>query len=233
MLEVLREEVYLANMELKNQNLIKYTWGNVSGVCREKKLFVIKPSGVDYEDLSPENMVVCDFDGKVVEGDLNPSSDTLTHAALYKAFDHIGGVVHTHSPWATSWAQAGLDVPVYGTTHADTFYGPVPCARYLNQEEIDRGYEYETGQLIVDTFVKQGIDYEAIPAILLHGHGPFTWGKNAKDAVVHAVVLEEVCKMNYRTQMLKHDASYLPQEILDKHYLRKKGKNAYYGQKKG
>lgn len=226
----LKKEVYEANMEVQKQNLIKYTWGNVSGIDRSKGLFVIKPSGVAYENLTPDMMVVCDLDGNVVEGNLNPSSDTQTHAVLYKHFDEIGGIVHTHSPWATVWAQAGLDVPVYGTTHADTFYGDIPCARFLTEEEILKAYEYETGKVIVEEFSKREIKPMDIPAILLKGHGPFTWGKDSNEAVVNAVVLEEVCKMNYYTEKLNEKVEKLPQRVLDKHYLRKHGKDAYYGQ---
>jgi len=229
-LKKLKKEVYEANMEVQKQNLIKYTWGNVSGIDRSKGLFVIKPSGVAYEDLTPDMMVVCDLDGNVVEGNLNPSSDTQTHAVLYKHFDEIGGIVHTHSPWATVWAQAGLDVPVYGTTHADTFYGDIPCARFLTEEEILEAYEYETGKVIVEEFSKREIKPMDIPAILLKGHGPFTWGKDSNEAVVNAVVLEEVCKMNYYTEKLNENVEKLPQRVLDKHYLRKHGKDAYYGQ---
>lgn len=231
MLEALKEEVFRANLELPKHGLIKYTWGNVSAVDRAEKLFVIKPSGVDYETMTASDMVVCDFDGNVVEGELNPSSDTPTHAYLYQHFPEIGGVVHTHSTWATIWAQAGLDVPAMGTTHADTFYGAVPCARYLSQAEIDEGYEWNTGKVIVETFEERGLDPMAIPGVLLHGHGPFTWGKNAKAAVMNAVVLDEVAKMNLFARELNHFAPELPQRILDKHYLRKHGKNAYYGQK--
>ena len=216
MLNALKEKVYEANMEVQKQNLIKYTWGNVSGVDREQNLFVIKPSGVKYEDLKPEDMVVCDFDGNVIEGELNPSSDTKTHAALYKAYPEIGGIVHTHSPWATIWAQAGLDVPVYGTTHADTFYGSVPCARFLTQAEIDQDYEGNTGQVIIETFTERELNIMDVPAVLLSGHGP--------------VVLEEVCKMNYYTLNLNENIEDLPKRVLDKHYLRKHGKDAYYGQ---
>ena len=175
MLEQLKEEVFQANLELPERGLIKYTWGNVSAVDREKGLFVIKPSGVGYDDMKASDMVVCDFDGNVIEGDLNPSSDMPTHAVLYKEFPEIGAVVHTHSTWATIWAQAGLDVPAMGTTHADTFYGTVPCARFLTQAEIDRGYEEETGNAIVETFSERGIKPMEVPGVLLHGHGPFTW----------------------------------------------------------
>ena len=232
MLEQLKEEVFQANLELPERGLIKYTWGNVSAVDREKGLFVIKPSGVGYDDMQASDMVVCDFDGNVIEGDLNPSSDMPTHAVLYKEFLEIGAVVHTHSTWATIWAQAGLDVPAMGTTHADTFYGTVPCARFLTQAEIDRGYEEETGNAIVETFRERGIKPMEVPGVLLHGHGPFTWAKDAKGAVLNAVVLDEVCKTNLFARQLNAFAEELPQRILDKHYLRKHGENAYYGQKK-
>ena len=232
MLEQLKEEVFQANLELPERGLIKYTWGNVSAVDREKGLFVIKPSGVGYDDMKESDMVVCDFDGNVIEGDLNPSSDMPTHAVLYKEFSEIGAVVHTHSTWATIWAQAGLDVPAMGTTHADTFYGTVPCARFLTQAEIDRGYEEETGNAIVETFRERGIKPMEVPGVLLHGHGPFTWAKDAKGAVLNAVVLDEVCKTNLFARQLNAFAEELPQRILDKHYLRKHGENAYYGQKK-
>ena len=232
MLEQLKEEVFQANLELPERGLIKYTWGNVSAVDREKGLFVIKPSGVGYDDMKASDMVVCDFDGNAIEGDLNPSSDMPTHAVLYKEFPEIGAVVHTHSTWATIWAQAGLDVPAMGTTHADTFYGTVPCARFLTQAEIDRGYEEETGNAIVETFRERGIKPMEVPGVLLHGHGPFTWAKDAKGAVLNAVVLDEVCKTNLFARQLNAFAEELPQRILDKHYLRKHGENAYYGQKK-
>ncbi|AEB29022.1 L-ribulose-5-phosphate 4-epimerase [Carnobacterium sp. 17-4] len=231
MLEQLKEEVFQANLELPKQGLIKYTWGNVSAVDREQGLFVIKPSGISYEEMKASDMVVCDMDGKVVEGKLNPSSDTLTHAVLYKEFSEIGGIVHTHSTWATIWAQAGLDVPAMGTTHADTFYGSIPCTRFLNQKEIDEGYEEQTGHVIVETFKERNIKPMEIPGALLHGHGPFTWGKNAKEAVMNAVVLDEVCKMNLFSRQLNSFSEELPQRVLDKHYLRKHGENAYYGQK--
>lgn len=230
-LEQLKEEVFQANLELPKQGLIKYTWGNVSAVDREQGLFVIKPSGISYEEMKASDMVVCDMDGEIVEGNLNPSSDTLTHAVLYKEFPEIGGIVHTHSTWATIWAQAGLDVPAMGTTHADTFYGSIPCARFLNQKEIDEGYEEQTGHVIVETFKERNIKPMEIPGVLLHGHGPFTWGESAKDAVMNAVVLDEVCKMNLFSRQLNSFSEELPQRILDKHYLRKHGENAYYGQK--
>ncbi|WP_265459584.1 L-ribulose-5-phosphate 4-epimerase [Enterococcus sp. HY326] len=231
MLEQLKKEVFQANLELPKHGLIKYTWGNVSAVDREQNLFVIKPSGIDYDTMQASDMVVCDFDGKVVEGKLNPSSDTPTHAVLYKKFLEIGGIVHTHSTWATGWAQAGVDLPAMGTTHADTFYGSVPCARFLTQAEIDAGYETETGNVIVETFKERNIQPLEIPGVLLHGHAPFTWGKDANAAVMNAVVLEEVAKMNFIARQINSYAPELPQRILDKHYLRKHGEDAYYGQK--
>lgn len=231
MLESLKEEVFQANLDLPKHGLIKYTWGNVSGIDREAGLFVIKPSGVSYEAMTAEDMVVCDLAGNVVEGKLAPSSDTPTHAVLYQQFPELGGIVHTHSTWATIWAQAGQDVPAMGTTHADTFYGSVPCARFLTQAEIDAGYEKETGNVIVATFKERGLAPLEIPGVLLQGHGPFTWGKDAQSAVMNAVVLDEVCKMNLFTRQLNPFAEVLPARILDKHYLRKHGKNAYYGQK--
>ena len=231
MLEALKEAVFKANLDLPKHGLVKYTWGNVSAIDREAGLFVIKPSGVKYETLQASDMVVCDLAGNVVEGELNPSSDTATHAVLYQSFPEIGGIVHTHSTWSTIWAQAGLDIPAMGTTHADTFYGPVPCARFLTQSEIDRGYESETGHVIVETFKNRGIDPLAVPGVLLHGHGPFTWGKTADIAVMNAVVLDEVAKMNLFSRELNHFSESLPQRILDKHYLRKHGKEAYYSQK--
>lgn len=232
MLEKLKEQVYLANMELPKRGLVTYTWGNVSGIDREKGLFVIKPSGVDYDLLKPDDMVVMDLQGNKVEGDLNPSSDTKTHLVLYNAFPGIGGIVHTHSPYAVAWAQAGEDLPCYGTTHADYFYGSVPCARHLTQEELDEDYERNTGITIVETFRGRGIDPKAVPAVLCYSHGPFTWGKDADQAVYHSVVLEECAKMGIFTRVLNPHAAPAPQRMLDKHYLRKHGPNAYYGQKK-
>ncbi|MBC2173007.1 L-ribulose-5-phosphate 4-epimerase [Listeria booriae] len=232
MLEDLKEEVFQANLELPERGLIKYTWGNVSAFDKASQCFVIKPSGVGYAEMKASDMVVVDLDNHVVEGDLNPSSDTPTHAVLYRNFPEIGGIVHTHSTWATIWAQAGLDVPAMGTTHADTFFGAVPCARILTQEEIDAGYEHETGNVIVETFSERGVNPADVPGVLLHGHGPFTWGKDATSAVMNAVVLDEVCKMNYYTRQLNSYAEELPKRVLDKHYLRKHGKNAYYGQGK-
>lgn len=230
MLEQLKETVFQANLDLPKHGLIKYTWGNVSAFDPETGYFVIKPSGVSYETMKASDMVVVDLDNQVIEGDLNPSSDTPTHAVLYKAFPEIGGIVHTHSTWAAAWAQAGLDVPAMGTTHADTFYGDVPCARFLTQKEIDDGYEHETGNVIVETFKARDLKPLEVPGVLLHGHGPFTWGKDAHSAVMNAVVLDEVCKMNLLARQVNPFAKELPQRVLDKHYLRKHGKNAYYGQ---
>ncbi|WP_195782395.1 L-ribulose-5-phosphate 4-epimerase [Priestia megaterium] len=230
MLDKLKEEVFQANLDLPKHGLVKYTWGNVSAIDRDSGLFVIKPSGVTYEKMTAKDMVVVDLDGRVVEGELNPSSDTLTHAVLYKHYPQIGGIAHTHSTWATIWAQAGLDVQAMGTTHADTFYGSVPCARFLTEKEVNDGYEVETGKVIIETFEERGLDVLAVPGILLQGHGPFTWGKDAKSAVMNSVVLDEVSKMNFFTQKLNGLAEELPQRILDKHYLRKHGQNAYYGQ---
>ena len=195
MLEQLKQEVYEANMLLPKYHLVTFTWGNVSGIDREKGLFVIKPSGVDYDKLTPDSMVVVNLEGEVVEGDYRPSSDTPTHVVLYNRFQEIGGVVHTHSPWATSWAQAGRGIPCYGTTHADYLYGQVPCVRTLTKEEIETAYEKNTGVLIADEFERLAVDYIATPAVLCKNHGPFTWGKDAKEAVHNAVVLEEVAKM--------------------------------------
>ena len=229
MLEELKQKVYEANMQLPAYGLVTFTWGNVSGIDREKGLFVIKPSGVPYEELRPEDMVVMNLKGEKVEGDLNPSSDTPTHMVLYNRFPEIGGVVHTHSSWATSWAQAGRDIPSYGTTHADYIYGRVPCVRNLTPEELE-DYEKNTGVLIADHFEAHGIDYNAVPCVLCKNHGPFTWGKDAAEAVHNAVVLEEVAKMAARTETINPRVQETPQCLQDKHYLRKHGKNAYYGQ---
>lgn len=230
MLEQLKQEVYEANMLLPKYHLVTFTWGNVSGIDREKGLFVIKPSGVDYDKLTPDSMVVVNLEGEVVEGDYRPSSDTPTHVVLYNRFQEIGGVVHTHSPWATSWAQAGRGIPCYGTTHADYLYGQVPCVRTLTKEEIETAYEKNTGVLIADEFERLAVDYIATPAVLCKNHGPFTWGKDAKEAVHNAVVLKEVAKMAARCEQIDPKVNPAPQELQDKHYYRKHGKNAYYGQ---
>lgn len=229
MLKELKEQVYEANMELPKRGLVTYTWGNVSGLDAERGLFVIKPSGVDYEVLKPEDLVVLDLEGNVVEGKYRPSSDTPTHLELYKAFPEIGGIVHTHSPWATSWAQAGRAIPCYGTTHADYYYGEIPCARSLTAAEINRDYEMNTGLVIIETFRKKNPVY--VPGVLCKNHGPFTWGKDAAEAVHNAVVLEEVAKMAYQAEMLNHQIMPAPQVLMDKHFMRKHGENAYYGQK--
>lgn len=231
MLEKLKEEVYLANLKLKENKLIKLTWGNVSGIDRNTGLFVIKPSGVDYDEMSAQDMVVCDLDGNVVEGSLKPSSDTATHIELYKRFPDIGGIAHTHSVWATSWAQAGLAIPILGTTHADTFASDIPCARYLSKEEVDSDYEKNTGKLIIETFEELRLDVMNTPAILLQGHAPFTWGQNASEAVENSIILEEVAKMALLSHSLNENLSKLPKHISKKHYLRKHGEDAYYGQK--
>ena len=228
MLEELKKIVYEANMLLPAYHLVTFTWGNVSGIDREKGLVVIKPSGVDYDKLTPESMVVVDLDGNKVEGSMNPSTDMLSHVEFYKAFPKIGGAVHTHSPWATSWAQSGRDIPCYGTTHADYLYGAVPCVRCLTKEELDEGYEKNTGRLIVERF--ETLDYEAMPAVLCKNHGPFTWGKSPVDAVHNAVVLEECAKMAAWTEMINPRVAPAPQVLQDKHYFRKHGANAYYGQ---
>ena len=230
MLEELKRKVYEANMELPQRGLITYTWGNVSGIDRESGLFVIKPSGVDYSILKAEDMVVMDLNGNKVEGDLNPSSDTATHLELYKAFTEIGGIVHTHSPAATAWAQAGRGMPCYGTTHADYFYGEIPCARNLTEEEIEDGYEKNTGLVIIETF--KGKNPVFVPAVLCKNHGPFTWGKDAAEAVHNAVVLEEVAKMNFMTELLNPEVEAAPECLQNKHFLRKHGPGAYYGQKR-
>lgn len=232
MLENLKQRVYEANMALPKHDLIKFTWGNVSEIDRESGLFVIKPSGVDYDDLTPDDMVVVDLNGNVVEGDLNPSSDTDTHRVLYKEFPDIGGIVHTHSPWAVSFAQAGVDIPAAGTTHADTFYGDIPATSLMTEAEINGAYELETGNVIVKTFEDRFIDPNEVPAVLVQDHGPFVWGPNAEKAVYNSVVLEEVAQMAYHTMMLNPHNVHMSQTLLDKHYLRKHGANAYYGQKK-
>ncbi|HIV20376.1 MAG TPA: L-ribulose-5-phosphate 4-epimerase [Candidatus Scatomorpha stercorigallinarum] len=229
-MEKLKQSVYEANMELPRRGLVTYTWGNVSGIDREKGLVVIKPSGVRYEELTPDKLVVLDLDGKVVEGELNPSSDTKTHLELYREFPALGGVVHTHSPCAVAWAQAGRDIPCYGTTHADYFYGPVPCARALTPEEIDEDYERNTGRVIVEEFRARGIEPAHVPAVICRSHGPFAWGADAAEAVYHAAVLEEVAHMALLTLAVDADAAPAPQHLQDKHFMRKHGPQAYYGQ---
>ena len=231
MLEALKQAVYEANMELPRRGLVTYTWGNVSGIDRETGYVVIKPSGVDYENLTPDKLVVLDLEGNIVEGTLNPSSDTKTHLELYKAYPELGGIVHTHSPYAVGWAQAGRDIPAYGTTHADYFYGPVPCARHLTPEEVEEDYERNTGKSIIETFAGRGLNPVHVPAVICHSHGPFTWGKNPAQAVYHAVVLEEVAKMALYTAQIFPDCPPAPQHVQDKHFMRKHGPNAYYGQK--
>ncbi|GFZ31590.1 L-ribulose-5-phosphate 4-epimerase [Clostridium zeae] len=228
MLEELKKKVLKANLDLPRYGLIKFTWGNVSAIDRESGLVVIKPSGVEYDDMTEEDLVVVDLEGNVVEGSLRPSSDTPTHLVLYKSFKDIGGIVHTHSQWATTWAQATKSVPALGTTHADHFYGTVPCTRELNEVEIKGQYEEETGNVIVETF--KDIDPNQMPGVLVYSHGPFTWGKNADDAVHNAVILEEVCKMAYDTLNLNSDIGSIDNNLLDKHFLRKHGANSYYGQ---
>ena len=230
--EALREQVYEANMLLPRHGLVTFTWGNASQADRAAGVVAIKPSGVEYEALTPRDMVVLDLEsGRVVEGGMNPSSDTRTHLELYRAFPDLGGVVHTHSPSAVAWAQAGRDIPCYGTTHADYFYGPVPCARQLTQAEIDEDYEKNTGAVIVETFRRRGLDPMHLPGVICSSHGPFTWGKDAAQAVYHAVVLEEVAKMAILTREVDPSAAPAPQRVQDKHFLRKHGPAAYYGQK--
>jgi len=227
MLDDLKRSVYNANLELVKQKLVLYTWGNVSGIDRKTNFIVIKPSGVSYEDMQAEDMVVVDLSGKVIGGNLKPSSDTVTHIELYKAFPKIGGIVHTHSTYAVAWAQALIAIPALGTTHADHFYGEIPCTRILTQEEVDRGYEKETGHVIVETF--KNMDPLHMPGVLVGNHGPFAWGSTPEKAVYNAVVLEEVARMALFTVQLGNDKP-IRQYMLDKHFNRKHGKNAYYGQ---
>ena len=228
MLKKLKEQVCQANLDLVKHQLVIFTWGNVSGIDREKGLVVIKPSGVAYKGMKPDDMVVLDMEGKVVEGNYKPSSDTATHLVLYKNFPNIGGIVHTHSEWATSWAQAGLPIPVLGTTQADYFYGEIPCTRKMTDEEIRDSYELETGNVIVERF--RDLDPDYVPGVLVNNHAPFCWGTDPDNAVHNAVVIEEVAKMTFRSLQLNPDAK-MSQSLLDKHFLRKHGKDAYYGQK--
>ena len=232
MLEELKKKVYEANILLPKYGLVTFTWGNVSAIDRESGLFVIMPSGVEYDTMTPDDMVVMDLEGNKVEGKLNPSSDTPTHLEIYKAFKEVGGVVHTHSSYATSWAQAGRSIPCYGTTHADYFYGEIPCVRCLNKDDIENAYEENTGHLIVNEFERMGKDPVAVPAVLCKNHGVFTWGKDAHEAVHNAVVTEEVAKMAFRCELINPEVKPAPQELQDKHYYRKHGANAYYGQAK-
>lgn len=235
MLEELKQKVFEANLQLVKYNLVVLTWGNVSAIDRESGLFVIKPSGVPYDTMTAEDMVVMDLKGNKIEGELNPSSDTPTHLELYRQFKDIGGIVHTHSSWACSWAQSGRDIPAYGTTHADYTNGAVPCARRLTQSEVEGEYELNTGKVIVEEFENRGISPAECPAVLIHRHGPFTWGKDAFKAVENALILEEVAKMAYRTEAISGFADNsnigIESYLLDKHYQRKHGANAYYGQR--
>lgn len=229
MLEELKKSVLDANLALKRSGLVLYTWGNVSGIDRESGLVVIKPSGVEYDALTVDSMVVVALSGKVVEGGYRPSSDTPTHLVLYEAFPEIGGVSHTHSTYATMWAQAGCSIPCFGTTHADHFYGEIPCTRHLTADEVSAAYEHETGKVIVETMAQ--LDEDAVPAVLVHGHGPFTWGDSPMSAVVNSVVLEEVARIAHGTAVLNPAASPIPGYLLDRHFFRKHGKGAYYGQR--
>ena len=224
----LKREAFEANMELNRRNLVVYTWGNVSQIDRAKGVIAIKPSGVAYEKLTPEDIVIVDLDNNIVEGKLRPSSDTKTHTHLYRHFDNIGGVTHTHSTYATAWAQTQQSIPCYGTTHADYAYGDIPCTAVMSDEQIQRDYEEETGVQITDCFKTRSP--AEVPMVIVAGHAPFTWGKNAADAVYHAVILEEIARMAYLTRTLDQGVQPLKQGIVDKHYLRKHGKNAYYGQ---
>ncbi|TLV10697.1 L-ribulose-5-phosphate 4-epimerase [Klebsiella indica] len=231
MLEQLKTDVLLANLALPKHQLVTFTWGNVSAVDHDRGLMVIKPSGVEYEVMTAEDMVVVDItSGQVVEGNKKPSSDTATHLALYRRFPQIGGIVHTHSRHATIWSQAGRDLPAWGTTHADYFYGTIPCTRLMTTKEINDEYEYQTGQVIIETFEQRELNPLQIPAVLVHSHGPFAWGKDATDAVHNAVVLEECAYMGLFSQQLTPQLPTMQPQLLDKHYLRKHGKNSYYGQ---
>lgn len=229
MLEDMKKRVLDANLLLPKYGLVTFTWGNVSEIDRKAGLIAIKPSGVEYDKMTADDIVIMDLDGNVVEGSLRPSSDAPTHIELYKAFSDVGGIVHTHSEWATSWAQTGLAIPCYGTTHADYFYGSIPCARSLTDDEINGEYEKNTGLVIIETF--RNLDPVAVPGVLCKNHGPFAWGKDAHEAVHNAVVLEEIAKMAVHTKDILPAAAEAPQVLKDKHYFRKHGKNAYYGQK--
>ena len=230
MLEELKQKVFEANMELPKRGLVTYTWGNVSGIDREKGLIAIKPSGVEYEEMTAEDMVIVDLEGNRVEGRYKPSSDTPTHIELYKRYEEIGGIVHTHSPEATAWAQACRSIPLYGTTHADYFYGSIPCARSLTMQEINEAYEKNTGLVIIEAFDNKELNPMYTPAVLCANHGPFAWGTDPADAVYHAVVLEEVARMARRTELINPQVKEAPEYLRDKHFYRKHGENAYYGQ---
>lgn len=230
MLEELRRQVWAANRALPQRGLVLLTWGNVSGIDRTSGLVVIKPSGVEYEELTPKNLVVVDLDGHLVEGTLRPSSDTATHLELYKAFPSVGGIVHTHSTYATAWAQTGQDLPCYGTTHADSFYGPVPCTRMLTAAEVETDYEAHTGTVVAETFRTRGLDPTAVPGVLCACHGPFTWGSDPAQAVENAQILEEVARMALLTRQIAPDTAPAPDYLVEKHYRRKHGPHAYYGQ---
>ncbi|AEY68186.1 L-ribulose-5-phosphate 4-epimerase [Clostridium sp. BNL1100] len=229
MLEQLKQAVLEANLELPKKGLVTYTWGNVSGIDRESGLIAIKPSGVEYDVMTADDIVLIDLTGKVVEGKLKPSSDAPTHVALYNAFPEIGGVTHTHSRWATAFAQAGMGIPAYGTTHADYFYGEIPCTREMTKVEIESDYEANTGTVIIEAFKNLNPNY--IPAVLVKNHAPFTWGKSAADAVHNSVVLEEIAMMAIQCRQLNPNVTSMPQVLLDKHFMRKHGPKAYYGQK--
>ena len=231
MIEAMKEEILEANLQLQRMGLVIFTWGNVSGIDREKGEVTIKPSGVPYENMKVSDLVTVDMEGNVLEGTYNPSSDLATHLEIYKSFPACNGVVHTHSRMATAWAQAGKDLPALGTTHADYFYGPIPCTRALTVAEINGAYEVETGRVIVETFKERNIDPKAVPGVLISGHGPFTWGTDPMNAVHNTVVLEEIAQMAFASLTINSQVGGISQELLDKHYLRKHGKNAYYGQK--
>lgn len=229
-MDKLIREVLEANLDLPKYGMVTFTWGNVSAIDRSRGLIIIKPSGIPYDIMTEKHMVIVDLEGNVVQGDCRPSSDTATHLELYKAFPKVGGIVHTHSRWATIWAQAGLGIPAFGTTHADYFYDEIPCTRKLTSDEINLAYEKNTGKVIIETFAEGSIDPMAVPGVLISGHGPFAWGKNGQDAVHNAVVMEEIAMMAMNTLQLNPSCQSIDQVLLDKHYLRKHGSNAYYGQ---
>lgn len=230
LIKEMKQRVFEANLALPNAGLVKLTWGNASEVNREENIIVIKPSGVNYETMTATDMVVTDLNGEVLEAGLKPSSDLATHVCLYKAFEKVNAVVHTHSKHAVMWAQAGRSLPAYGTTHADTFYGKVPCTRPLSAEEINEAYEYSTGKVIIETFEQLELDPLAVPGVLVYGHGPFTWGETVQKAVENSIVLDEIAEMANVTELVNQRIQPIPEYLLDKHYFRKHGKNAYYGQ---